>query len=119
MKTDLATAIVTTIIGALAAYFICNLIIDPMYSSSSVEFNTVNTSVSSDLTEPDPNFFNYRSLNPTVEVYVGECKERNKYGDCVDESDSVINSNTIEEGGDDEQTNTVKPVTNPDEDINE
>ncbi len=81
MKKDLATAIGTALIGAIAAFFICNLFLGPI---EEVEFKTVDSSVSADLLTPSPEVFNYRSLNPTVEVYVGNCQDVNQYGECID-----------------------------------
>ena len=36
--------------------------------------------------EANPELFNYKALNPTVEVYVGDCDEVNQYGECIDEA---------------------------------
>lgn len=83
MKKDLATAIGTALIGAIAAFFICNLFLGEI---EPVEFKSVDSSVSIDLLEPSPEVFNYRSLNPTVEVYVGDCQEFNEYGECIDDT---------------------------------
>ena len=70
MKTDLTTSIIAAIVGTVAAYFVCNLLV-PKIESFTL------TSLSSDtdytLTEPNVEVFNYRSVNPTVEVYVGNC----------------------------------------------
>lgn len=103
MKNDLATAIVAAIAGVVISYFICNMFIG---TSDSFSFNTVDSSVSSDLASPDPELFNYRALNPTVEVYVGNCTEVNMYGECVDESSEQIEEGIIENTDDTENTNT-------------
>jgi len=72
MKTDLASSIGAAVAGILIAYFICNLFIGPI---EDVSFTTVDSSIGTDLDEPSPEVFNYRALNPTVEVYVGDDTE--------------------------------------------
>lgn len=69
MKTDLASSIGAAIVGVLIAYFICNLFIGPIEDFT---VKTVDSSVGAELVEPDPEVFNYKALNPTVEVYVGD-----------------------------------------------
>ena len=87
MKTDLLTSIIAAIAGVLIAYFVTNLFIGPI---ESVTYTTVDSStVNADLADPDPEVFNYRALNPTVEVYVGECDEYNEFGECVEVEEYV------------------------------
>ena len=69
MKTDLASSIGAAIAGVLIAYFICNLFIGPIQDFT---IKTVDSSIGADLVDPDPEVFNYKALNPTVEVYVGD-----------------------------------------------
>lgn len=90
MKTDLATSIGVAIVGVIIAFFVCNLLVgDP----DPISFKTIDYSVTADLASPDIEVFNYRALNPTVEVYVGECNEYDANGNCID--GSVIDDNTI------------------------
>ena len=83
MKTDLVTSIGVAVVGALVAYFVCNMFIGPLESFS---FSTLTpgSNLSTSLEEPDPAIFNYKALNPTVEVYVGDCQEYVD-GECVDD----------------------------------
>ena len=81
MKTDLFSSIIAAIAGALIGFFVTNLFIGPI---EDVTYTTVDTTVDTSLAEPDPEIFNYRALNPTVEVYVGECDEYNEFGECVE-----------------------------------
>ena len=70
MKIDLATSIVVAVIGVVAAFFVANLLL-PGFSD--VSFKTISDKSNNySLTDPNPEIFNYRALNPTVEVYVGE-----------------------------------------------
>lgn len=81
MKKDLASSIVVAIVGAIAAYYICNLFIGPIEEFS---FNTITTKIGTELDEPSSGIFNYRAINPTVEVYVGDCTETDENGKCLD-----------------------------------
>lgn len=96
MKNDFLTAVIVALIGIFAAYFITNTIVD-MRSPGDFSFETVDSSVSGELASPNPEVFNYEALNPTVEVYVGNCTEVNMYGECVDESSSQIEAGIMEE----------------------
>jgi hypothetical protein len=86
MKNDLATAIVVAILGVVIAYFGCNMFtgeIEP------VSVKTVDSSFSTEIPEPDPELFNYKAINPTVEVYVGEggdCRVYDSNGECIYDS---------------------------------
>ena len=79
MKTDLVTSIGLAIVGVLISYFVCNLLIGPI---EPVSFSTVDEDIGAELAEPDVNVFNYKALNPTVEVYVGNCENQNVDGEC-------------------------------------
>ena len=81
MKKDLATSIGLTIVGAIIAYFVTNMFIGPI---EDVTVKTVDSNLDLTLAEPDPEVFNYRAINPTVEVYVGDCTEVDASGNCVD-----------------------------------
>ncbi len=91
MKTDLTTSIITALIGTVAAYFACTLFIPPI---SKVEFQILDpaSGINYNLTEPNAEVFNYRAVNPTVEVIIN--------GDCTDgdgDSNSVENEEETEE----------------------
>lgn len=113
MKNDLATAVIAAIAGVVISYYICNMFVG---TSGDFSFNSVDSSVNSDLASPDPELFNYKALNPTVEVYVGNCTEVNVYGECIDESSEQIEEGIIEDtenientkNTDDTQSNTSK-----------
>lgn len=92
MKADLATSIAIAVFGALIAYFCCNFFIGKLEDFS---FKTIDSASSSELANPDPEVFNYKALNPTVETYVGNCSEYDAYGQCVDEDSEQIDESTI------------------------
>lgn len=91
MKTDLFTSVIAAIAGVLIVYFVTNLFIGPI---EDVTYKTVDTTVNASLSDPDPEVFNYRALNPTVEVYVGECDEYDEFGECIEVEDYVEAENT-------------------------
>lgn len=93
MKTDLATSITLAIVGALIAFFVCNLFIGPIESFS---FKNLESEVTPELDEPNAEVFNYKALNPTVEVFVGNCSEYNANGECI--STSVNDENQDADG---------------------
>ena len=82
MKTDLATSIGASVLGVIFAFLICNMLLPAV---EPVSFKKLTDSSNSyELVEPNPEVFNYRALNPTVEVYVGDCEEFDIYGNCLD-----------------------------------
>ena len=84
MKTDLTTAIGVAIVGALIAFFVTNLLFGEIQEYS---FKAVSGEIDTTLVSPDPEVFNYRALNPTVEVYVGDCTQTDSDGQCIDQID--------------------------------
>lgn len=88
MKKDLLTAIGAAIVGILVAYFVTNGMI--LKDPAPFTVKTLSSSASSSLSEPSPEIFNYRALNPTVEVYI-DCSNYDVTGNCLD------NTKTAEE----------------------
>ena len=82
MKTDLTTAIITGIVGVLAAYFIANMVI--LKEPAPVVIKALEEPASTSLAEPESSVFNYRALNPTVETYV-DCANYDASGSCINE----------------------------------
>ncbi|MBQ9019890.1 hypothetical protein IJ096_01015 [Candidatus Saccharibacteria bacterium] len=78
-KSDIFTVIIIAAVGTLAAYFGVNALLgnanDATYSFKTIEV------ISAELAEPDPEVFNDDAINPTVEVYVGECEDIDKDGE--------------------------------------
>lgn len=109
MKNDLATSIIAAVVGVVAAYFICNFLLP---AGDTVSFSTVDETVTADLATPNPEIFNYKALNPTVEVYIGNCTNRNQYGECVDESSEQIEEGIIVEEGTTEVNSESTSSTN-------
>ena len=81
-QSDIFTVILVAGIGTVVAAILFNLILgDP--NSKSVTFKTVKV-VQASLSQPDPEVFNPDAINPTVEVYVGECEDVNQDGELND-----------------------------------
>ncbi len=99
-KVELATTIAAAIAGVVIAYFVTGLFIGEI---ESVSVKTVETEVTADLAEPDQNIFNYKSLNPTVEIYIGS-------GDVQTVSDIPVE--TTDTQIDDTTNNTANDTTN-------
>ena len=86
MKTDLLTAIGAAIVGILVAYFVVNGMI--LKDPAPFTIKTLSSSTSSSLSEPSAEIFNYRALNPTVEVYI-DCSNYDISGNCLDNTNSA------------------------------
>ena len=73
-QSDIFTLILIAGIGTLSAFFVCQTLLgDP--NQAKAEFKTIRTLISNELTAPDPEVFNSTAINPTVEVYVGDCED--------------------------------------------
>ncbi|MCL1839832.1 hypothetical protein FWF89_02420 [Candidatus Saccharibacteria bacterium] len=69
---SLATVVLIAIISTIVAALVVNAILgDPNEESVTVSYMDV---ISTDVIQPDREVFNNRAVNPTVEVYVGECR---------------------------------------------
>lgn len=86
---DYVSVIMIAVFGTVLAYFLTNSLLgDP--KDKTVSFEYIET-ITSDLTEPDSELFNAGAINPTVEIYVGSCVDRN--------SDGVIDEGELAECG--------------------
>lgn len=118
MKTDLLTSIVAAVLGVGVAFLICNILLPEI---EPVSFNKLSdTSSDYSLTEPDVNVFNYRALNPTVEVYVGDCTEFDSFGNCIDEQNQDETEDSTDDATNDDTENinpdeTIEPEEEPEE----
>ena len=78
-QSDVFTVILVAGIGTVVAAILFNLILgDP--DAKYVTFKTVEV-VPASLAQPDPEVFNPDAINPTVEVYVGECEDIDQDGE--------------------------------------
>lgn len=78
-QSDIFTLILVAGIGTLAAFFVCNWIMgDPDLATT--EFKALNSTISKTLAAPDPEVFNPSAINPTIEVFVGDCVDIDQNG---------------------------------------
>lgn len=96
MKKDLAVVVVAAIAGFAIAYFMTNLLYTGI---SNFSFKVLDAVVNTSISEPNPEVFNFRAVNPTVEVYVGGCDAYDEEGNCVTnkaEEDETTKDETAE-----------------------
>lgn len=122
MKTDLATSILAAVLGVAVSFLICNTLLPEIEAVSFKKLNNTDSNYS--LTEPDVNVFNYRALNPTVEVYVGDCDEYDSYGNCIteqtaEETEEIIDDSTDESTDESTEDETVEPEKEPEEEASD
>ena len=85
-QSDIFTILIVALVGVLVSSFLVNMMLgDP--NTKSVTFKTVEV-VQATLAQPDPEVFNPDAINPTVEVYVGDCVDRDQNGE-LDEAERI------------------------------
>ena len=96
MKTsDYVTVGFIAVFVTVIAYFLVNSLLgDP--SEASVRFEYLD-GISNTLASPDPEIFNVAAINPTVEVYIGSCEDKNLDGELDDEERKACGLDTLEE----------------------
>lgn len=72
MKSHLITMILAFIAGAAVSFVAINIILP---ATEDFIIKTVDIDSSASLSDPNIEIFNYRAINPTVEVYVGDGNE--------------------------------------------
>ncbi|MBQ3310412.1 hypothetical protein IJG73_03170 [Candidatus Saccharibacteria bacterium] len=93
-KSDIITVILIASIGTIIAAFMTNMILGNP-DERSVSFNTI-AEIEPSLDEPDPEMFNVTAINPTVEVYVGDCQDIDQNG-IIDRAELVACSKAAPE----------------------
>ncbi|MBR6166572.1 hypothetical protein IKQ65_03005 [Candidatus Saccharibacteria bacterium] len=70
-NTDIALVIMIALVSTVVSYFLGNALLgDPNERVVNVDYMDV---IGSNVDEPDEESFNVDAINPTVEVYVGNC----------------------------------------------
>ena len=77
-QSDIFTIIIIASIGMVAAFFASNALLGNP-DELSMKHKTI-TPISTEIVEPDPETFNVDAINPTVEVYVGQCEDVDQNG---------------------------------------
>lgn len=78
-QSDIFSIIVVASVGTLAAFFICQALMGKP-EEAIVHFTALEHVIAKDLKEPDPEVFNATAINPTIEVFVGDCEDLDKNG---------------------------------------
>lgn len=112
MKFDLFTSAIVAIIGVAIAFIVTNIFLPEI---EGVSFKILSATPSTTLTEPSDEIFNYRAINPTVEVYVGQCEEYNASGECVSTITSLTESDEQNSETEAETQNQSETQTNTEE----
>lgn len=104
-NTDIAMIILVASISVVVSYFLGNAILgDP---NERVETVNYMNKIDSGIEEPDVETFNAYALNPTVEVYVGNCGPLEEWNEakhiCVPKEG--LNPKTDDESDDTDDTN--------------
>ena len=76
-QSDLVPIIAVGVLGFIISYFLVGLILHP--EDAKVSFNVVNP-ISSVVEMPNPDMFNTNAINPTVEIYIGNCEDVDRDG---------------------------------------
>lgn len=104
-QSDIFTIVIIALVGTLAAFFgVSSFLGDP--DKASAEIVTVQD-VSASLTEPDSELFNSYAINPTVEVYVGNCEDVDHNG-ILSQAELIQCNGTSEDTNDEEQPVVVE-----------
>lgn len=100
-KSDIAAVVLIAGVATVLAFILANVFLgDPSDEKVQVEYMDV---ISSEIAQPDEELFNAQAINPTVETYVGKCKDGETWdgtaGACV--SNNPDGSTENEEGDED------------------
>ncbi len=114
MKSHILSTIFVAIAGFLLAFLLTNLAVPELQP---YQFQVISKSETAagngydyaSLTQPNNEVFNYDALNPTVEVYVGDCKVTDEEGNCIEE---IVQPTEDEENGGEENGGTEDETGN-------
>lgn len=105
-QSDIFTIVIIALVGTLAAFFgVSSFLGDP--DKATAEIVTVQD-VSASLTEPDSELFNSYAINPTVEVYVGNCEDVDHNG-ILSQAELIQCNGTSEDEKEEEQVVIEEP----------
>lgn len=111
-NTDIAMIVLIATISVVASYFLGNAIVGN--PSEKVEQIAYVESVDDYLSKPDAEIFHDGAINPTVEVYIGNCGPIMVWNAekqvCETPSDEDTTDDDDAEGGDSETKNPEKSV---------
>ena len=82
-KKDIISIVAVAVLGVVAAIVAANSILGDI-DDKSATFRSIEV-VSSEVGAPGPEVFNPMAINPTVDVYVGNCVDKNGNGQLDDD----------------------------------
>ncbi len=85
-QSDIFTVVAVAIVGIVVSALLLNMILGNP-DEKSVSFKVVEV-IEPSLDNPDPEVFNPEAINPTVEVYVGDCVDQDQNGE-LDEAELI------------------------------
>lgn len=113
-NTDIAMIILVATISVVASYFLGNAILgDP---NERVETVSYMNKIDNGIQEPDIETFNPYALNPTVEVYVGNCGPLEEWNEAKHLCVSKDSLNTDDDDDDDDSDSDASTNTGTDAD---
>ncbi len=112
MKSDLATSVIVFVVGAGIAYFACNMMLPPI---KSVTVETIQGDSNYNIDDPNNEIFNYRAINPTVEVYIGDCTDYDSNGNCIMDNNNATPEEENEENREENEENQEENEENQEE----
>ena len=127
-KSDMISITLTAMIGVFASWFLVNLFMgNPDEAKATYKDIEV---VQPDLAEPNADVFNSDAINPTIEVYVGDCVDVDQDGslsqaelvacgrvDSLDDSSADENKNESEEDKAEDEDKGEDEDEDEDEDV--
>lgn len=75
-QSDIFTVVLVASVGTIVAFILVNMFLKV---PDSEKIKTMDV-IQSTLAEPDPEMYNIDAINPTVEVYVGDCQDADQNG---------------------------------------
>ena len=109
-NTDIALVVMIALVATVVSYFLGNAILgDPNDQVTTVSYMEV---IGANVDEPDPESFNIDALNPTVEVYVGNCGPMEVW----DADAKVCRSKTADDSDAEKESEDKKSSTDEDDD---
>ena len=105
-NTDIALVVMIALVTTVVSYFLGNALLgDPNEKVTTVNYMDV---ISADVGEPDEESFNVDALNPTVEVYVGNCGPMEVWDANAKVCRSKVADETDEKSSDEDETDNKK-----------
>lgn len=113
MKFDLISSAGVAIIGVIIGFMVTTLVAQqPQNYTVQTLDKTANGAAAdqgydyADFKEPNNEIFNYDALNPTVEVFIGECEEYDASGACVQVTTTEDENGDQKDKNSDQDTNS-------------